>query len=85
MDAYIYAWNSTKKVEDVGHTVPITFQTYVNSGFVIFGLHNSKWLDVVPTDIADDDWIEIWNNGENTMVFYILPTSSNYSVILAPI
>ena len=83
MVAYIYAWNGTK-VAQVGTTVPLTFQTYVNSGFVIYGLGNSKWIDIVP-NVADEDWIDIWNNGENAIMFYILPTSSNYSITLTPV
>ena len=39
MVAYIYAWNGAN-VAQVGTTVPLTFQTYVNSGFVIYGLSN---------------------------------------------
>lgn len=83
MVAYISAWDGIKATE-VGRTVPLTFQTYVNSGFIIYGLSNSKWIDVVP-NIADEDWIEIWNNGEDAVIFYIFPTSSNYSITLTPV
>lgn len=85
MAAYISAWDGTK-VTQVGdnNTVPITFQTYVNSGFVIYGLYNTQWVNVVP-DIADEDWIEIWNNGESAIIFYIVPTSQNYSITLTSI
>lgn len=83
MATYIFAWDGTK-VTQVGNTVPITFQTYVNSGFVIYGLYNTQWANVVP-DIADEDWIEIWNNGDTAVIFYIFPTSSNYSITLTSI
>lgn len=83
MVAYIYAWNGAN-VAQVGTTVSLTFQTYVNSGFVIYGLSNKKWIDIVP-NIADEDWIEIWNNGEDAVIFYIFPTSSNYSITLTSV
>lgn len=83
MVAYIFAWNGIKATE-VGRTVPLTFQTYVNSGFTIYGVGNSQWMDIIP-NITDEDWAEVWNNGEDAMIFYIVPTSPNYSITLTTI
>lgn len=82
MVAYISAWDGIK-VTEAGRTVPLTFQTYVNSGFTIYGA-GRQWIDIVP-NIADENWIEVWNNGENVMIFYIIPTSPNYSITLTTI
>lgn len=61
---------------------PLTIQTYVNCGFIIYGL-SSSWGDI---DIKDEssvklNFVPVYGE-EITSGLYIIPTSSNCSFTL---
>ena len=80
MTATIFYWynGGVQQINNVAN-YPITFQTYINSGFIIYGVNNIQWLNTIINE-HETDWFDIWNDGYNAVMFYVIPTSPNYSI-----